>query len=1189
MADENEIKNAVVEKIQRAARMHLSAVDEIIFLPVERYLELDSDDLKNQPYFIFDGKTVGLFSEKIALPYNRLVEIKNELIESKRGKIVLPTSKEVTVGYYLFSYRALKEPIIVTEEDEPKPRFANDGEESRRDLAFNELTEDETNWLKKEDLPLDNFIQGEGDIKADTYKVGDSNVTIFGVEEREDELRYFSPKVWGNEETPSFLKGKQNKALIERFKLMKDLQPKDKEADDNKVISKESGMSPITKYYLMRYLGFYLSAPRKGDDAKTSIAGTAIPTLDETTGKLTLNRIDITRQENFDLETELRLMIEGEIENESIDDRFPFDRLRTIYRYSDDWVEKALAATSLLDIEEPDPTDRDVVPQKDVKYGMLQKLFTILPTNQKNKFYESVVSQIYEKMPTIKIGLSHLGGVQGDLNLTRQYDSTTIPFLNGSFAIAETLKAFAESDPSDGKKDRLKLRTNLEDKESMQLITDGTIVTIPGWLILFSEKADKKYFLEGMMNIRFSQLFSELGKKSRRRLTKSEGTNHIMDIIWYIRSNEELLGVSDEDLYNVLNQSYEAIVTTIGDTVQATIIEEQQYTTLTLDRKKLMAGFTIKDFQDSIIDEDDEGDSWFARNGTADPKSPEWNSVSDVKDGDDIIEVSASNAFTESTGLQQNQLTPHNARAFNALGHVVEEMMIHSGVEAVRNVTDTALTSDFDKIVMGLIGTNKNPGMAVFHSIVHYQYLFAIVTNPITRWESIDKDIFQQGAMLSLESFLTEPAKKTLLYMLNEKGFIDVGDFSERAPKFFKVPVAPSVNVANFTGLMNSFALIMISYYRLMFAQIRNRLVFERKTQTKGKVSRETADLSKYWRDMIADAERNTPSPALFGLVLRWFGQTGTVLEVPTWMPVSPAEMKSDAKMNKNDVLNYLKWSYSNNAVDLEAFSEVAAAYHSAKAMSYLEGEKNIAAGYAEMIQRFVDAVHEDMGHAFLFSILNHPNCPDPTKETPEAEKVIAISNIEALMKEAAAPSPSSAPGGTPAGAGPPSSGAPSSAPVEAPVSASPEKPVTPASSNPMIPEATRLAQLITAFRNEFGATGEDQFKKYGESRPSAQVILDLTNTVEKKYDDLDDTDKDLILSMSGDDLHPSAFTDIFKSIRSALLVGIEYGDDEKGHRLYMMQMINNGGYPNLDEELFEPSVRTYSVVTALEFLGEYE
>ena len=811
MAEDTELQNAIKEKLQKSAKMHLSSLDEIIFCQLA---DLDDAEymakVKGKPYFIVsDYKpaiTIDDDPTDITIAYQILKNVKDEIVNSKKGEIVFPTSDTMTVGHYLFSYRAFKDPLNYETED-------------ARDVAFGSLSDDEYDYVVNTLGTIDGLYVSEPDIRVQgTFKIGENDVNIFpAMEERENQLGYFSPKVWGDEPTPSFLKGKENKALVERFKLMKDLQPKDKEADNNKVISKESGMSPITKYYLMRYLGFYLTATKITDDALPKLKG----------NKLVLDQINISRQNDFDVETELRKMLEGDLGGEKIDNKFPFDRLRTIYRYPDTWVEDALNI-EIEDINEPSPWDL-----KDVKFGMLQKFFTILPTNQKNKFYESVTEQIYSKMPTKKISLTHK---PADMNMVEVADEITIPFLNGSFAIAESMKVFAESDPSDSKADRLKLRTNLADKDSTQLMTDGTLVNIPGWVILYAETDKKKSFLEAVLNIRFSQIFSEIGTVSRRYLHKSTGLKHVLDMIQYIRNNEEILPIEETDLYDALNTNYEAFVSTVGDTVSTTIIDEGAYTTVLLDRKKLMAGIT----KPNIIKEYE----WYTGKAFAVPPEPNYNTEKDQTIDDVLESVEALMAYTDSTGLQQNQLTRHNARSFNALGHIVEEMMINSAKQAVSTVEDTALTSDFDRIVMSLIGTNKHPGMAVFHSIVHYQYLFAIVTNPITRWESIDKDIFQQGAMLSLESFLTEPAKKTLLYLLNEKGFIDIGDFSEASPKFFKVPVAPSVNVANFTGLMNSFSLIMISYYRLMFAQIRNRLVFERKTQTKGKVSKETADLS---------------------------------------------------------------------------------------------------------------------------------------------------------------------------------------------------------------------------------------------------------------------------------------------------------------------------------------------------------
>ena len=264
---------------------------------------------------------------------------------------------------------------------------------------------------------------------------------------------------------------------------------------------------------------------------------------------------------------------------------------------------------------------------------------------------------------------------------------------------------------------------------------------------------------------------------------------------------------------------------------------------------------------------------------------------------------------------------------------------------------------------------------------------------------------------------------------------------------------------------------------------------------------------------MIADAEKNTPSPALFGLVLRWFSQTGTVLEVPTWMPVSPAEMKSDAKMNKNDVLNYLKWSYSNNAVDLEAFSEVAAAYHAAKAMSYLETAKDIASGYADMIERFVDAVHEDMGHAFLFSILTHKNCPDPTKETPEAEKVIRISNIEAIQaqqKETESKTESESEGGEGA--------VPTDAPTSPP--ASPQAPSV-TRNTLKFPSAASVLNLFDGFIQNIGADKNEIVNNISEARVQGQVIHE---TASKLLGEIESVDGAQFAQYDVPDNSPTAF-----------------------------------------------------------------
>jgi hypothetical protein len=108
--------------------------------------------------------------------------------------------------------------------------------------------------------------------------------------------------------------------------------------------------------------------------------------------------------------------------------------------------------------------------------------------------------------------------------------------------------------------------------------------------------------------------------------------------------------------------------------------------------------------------------------------------------------------------------------------------------------------------------------------------------------------------------------------------------------------------------------------------------------------------------------------------VLRFLAEESVsgVIKIPTWMPVLPEDML-EAKArdsNENEPSQYLKWAYGSNSADLEFFAEVAAAYHASKALSYFEN-------YPKMVKRFVEAVDEDSGHAFLFAILLSPEQPN--------------------------------------------------------------------------------------------------------------------------------------------------------------------------------------------------------------------
>ena len=79
--------------------------------------------------------------------------------------------------------------------------------------------------------------------------------------------------------------------------------------------------------------------------------------------------------------------------------------------------------------------------------------------------------------------------------------------------------------------------------------------------------------------------------------------------------------------------------------------------------------------------------------------------------------------------------------------------MTNSALSAVDTVQGFSATSDFDKLVIGFIGTNQYPGLASVHAAYHYQFLFQQMISPIKNWNVIDKDLFTQGTFLALESF----------------------------------------------------------------------------------------------------------------------------------------------------------------------------------------------------------------------------------------------------------------------------------------------------------------------------------------------------------------------------------------------------------------------------------------------------
>ena len=139
----------------------------------------------------------------------------------------------------------------------------------------------------------------------------------------------------------------------------------------------------------------------------------------------------------------------------------------------------------------------------------------------------------------------------------------------------------------------------------------------------------------------------------------------------------------------------------------------------------------------------------------------------------------------------------------------------------------------------------------------------------------------------------------------------------------------------------------------------------------------------------MLDASRSPPNAAMFGTVLRFFSQsragTKPIIQIPTWMPVMPADLRQakNVKTDQKNTLNYLKWAYGTDPVSLELFAEVAAAYHTAKALSEFED-------YPHMVERFISAVVDDKGAPFLFAIL-YSNDFNLSSETVQGTPVTIV------------------------------------------------------------------------------------------------------------------------------------------------------------------------------------------------------
>lgn len=929
-------------------------------------------------------RAIPVHPANIATPYTK-ARINANFVKAQalQGKIVIPTAGTTTLAFYLKGLTAARRE---GSGGRTGPPIANGytNEQLEGEMLRDVRTAIQTAVRDLQmDLVNDQFTFG-GAVKDDDSGDPLEFPFLSKFEGSPLDSNLWLPDIYDDGKVPSGVP----KAVKDRLKKLRDdpiFAPLKKEQSEKKrrsPIGKKEGISPITAYYIMRYLSPYLLS--------TGQVAQALPQ----NGKL--RRIEVSRDamDNEKFREELAKLLSGaNISGQrNIDEMFPFEPIRTKYRYPDDYpanhmtriaanetIQKMFGFESeaIFFFRCPEPTDEGV----SVTYGLLQKIHAVMSPSKRNSMINDINDAFYEGATTQAFPAYNL--TPSD-TLSRTTANVFIPVRkNGapSFDYAEVLLALLEADFRGlAKEDAVKIITNREKNqnepgEGKEVVSEGATLIVPGVLLLYSEVARGHAFFD--INYGFST--KSVVAESGRRMFGLSGFNYLAALADFCNTgSESQVNAKNEILNDIISAEFECIIQPEKEVSKLLIVGDDDIQfTLTVDNKRFQNGIRERDVENRLKrDENDVPEYDGADLGILETLN--YNSfyiyTSNAGGGPSEEQYESVEAFAETTGEIMRRASTYGAKAFNALGFIVEESMIDSAVAAVDTVEGFSAITDFDRLVIALIGTQQFPGLATVHSAYHYHYLLHQMISPIKNWNVVDSDLFTQGTFLQLESFFDKPAIKALYYMMNRKGYITLGNAQDGSFTFFTTPRASEFSEAAYTGLQNGFAQMVIGYYRLLFAQLRNRLVIARKTKEARQLDETTADIQTLWKRLIVDSMENTPDPKMFALVLRYMSEEAEnpVIRIPTWMPVLPDDMleAKQRKSNENEPSQYLKWAYGSNAVDLEFFAEVAAAYHSSKALSYYEN-------YPNMVKRFVEAVDEDSGHAFLFSILLADAQPD--------------------------------------------------------------------------------------------------------------------------------------------------------------------------------------------------------------------
>lgn len=811
------------------------------------------------------------------------------------------------------------------------------------------------------------------------------------------------PKPWsGVSQDWKGIKGLDKDAL-ELLKKMRDSIPYKWNRD-----KKPIRLTPLVLYYLTRYMGPILAGYT--DKGTTN-------TWSDCVWKNLQFHPDRMKYEKRDKEDRIEAILDPEElyldADININELFPFDRIKTTYS---------------------DEGNLD-----DVRYGLLQKYYSTLNSSARKGFVDNVWDNLIENLPEVK---SILPGEPK--RISDDYADAVAAFIQ-------------ETDSATASSKKLKMYDDPYE-ESLVSIYTGAILEIPGLNLILAENAYNHNFFEGSLpddvewDIDLSDIEHMQGKEYLfnliHQLTEHAIANDTDDLIIHL---QEILGKTIEYSISMSREgkNVNAIVMSMEDEESfstqinlsssapprgSMLLRAKQTTEIKTDnpipgldgssrkhsgfKRRLVGLITFEEAFSTVytflkntgMDKEIAQDVKNFFFEAEEPVTIDGFFVGPTNYQTDEVEGWIARATT--SGLPEASEEPSEAKQFAALGEVLETLMVKHAVEASKGAKKAPVSNIYDEIIASLVGNTRNPGLATYHALIHYNMLGAQLRTPLLKWKETAEKELMSGRLIAAEAWMDDPAKLLNMWMMNYRGYIDFGGWDEftNQPLFFRMPIDPFLDEQSNSMMMNAFARLVIAYYRMSFKMLGARPVFiqpmkagTEEAQSGGRASgTRYAEIKRYWEEMIRDSVNDPPKPGMFAMVLRFFADSqlstgrekagdALITPYPTWMPAPPetfdkAEMFKDRKM----VTRFLKWAYGNKPMDMTNFSEIAAAYHASKVLSASDK-------YDEMIRMFLDAVSDDHGHPFLYAVLMNPNASANSSPPGKPPIDVNITNFQDL------------------------------------------------------------------------------------------------------------------------------------------------------------------------------------------------